>query len=114
MSPSAESPPGVPAWLQPMAQLITTLGVPTVFAVVLLWFVLGKFEGNMDAITTRMADNTQTARALIDSFRTELVELQAQTAELRKQSDMLHDIADRSTRLLELRQQELREEHHAP
>jgi F0F1-type ATP synthase membrane subunit b/b' len=114
MTEPAAPPPTIvvpgAGWVDVATRAITQVGFPVVIAGVLLWFVLGKFQSNMEAITTRMQDNTQTARGLIDSFHTELAELQVQTAELRKQSETMKDIAERTGRLLELRQEERREQ----
>jgi hypothetical protein len=46
--PSAPAP--LPGWLGPVVTLTTQVGVPTVIAGVLLWFVLTRVDGAMRAI----------------------------------------------------------------
>jgi hypothetical protein len=51
----------VPAgWVQAIKQL----GLPTVFAAVLLWFVLWKLSGTFDVVVAELRQQTQTLRAM--------------------------------------------------
>jgi hypothetical protein len=84
-------------WVDVASRAIVQVGFPVVVAGVLLWFVLTRFQANMDAITTRMAANTTVAAHLIESERGTIAELRAQTAELQVQTALMQ-------RLLELRE----------
>jgi hypothetical protein len=57
MGPAGSSPPsplgsgpGMPGWLAPVVQLTAWLGVPTMFAGILLWFVLTQVGSAMTTI----------------------------------------------------------------
>ncbi len=66
-APAAPTPPG-PMWLQPVVQLTTTLGVPTVIAGVLLWFVLFRMGATLEVIEKNEDDRTHIAAAMQDSL----------------------------------------------
>src|SRR5215471_9500044 len=81
----ADQQPPLPGWLGSAVQVTTQVGIPTVFALVLLYWVLFKFEGSVDRISMRLEKN---ADAVI-SFQ----KLQAdQLIELQKQTRVLEDI----------------------
>lgn len=92
-------------WVDVASRAIVQVGFPVVVAGVLLWFLLGKFQSNMEMIVDRMGHNTQAATALIEGEAAHLRELQAQTAELRSQSQAMRDIAAKLDRLLERQRQ---------
>jgi hypothetical protein len=52
-------PAGGPAWLAPLVTITTQLGVPTVFAGVLLWFVLFKVGGTLEKIEDNELERTK-------------------------------------------------------
>jgi hypothetical protein len=58
----------MPGWLQPVVQLTTTLGLPTVFAGVLLWFVLSRVGTAMERIEHNEVLRTQLLTAIQTSF----------------------------------------------
>lgn len=62
------APNGLPAWIQPMATLVTQLGVPTVLTGVLLWFVLFKMGGTLDHIIDEEDARTRIVQAMQTSF----------------------------------------------
>jgi hypothetical protein len=89
MTQPASPPPGaapLPGWIGSAVQITTQVGIPTVFAMVLLWYVLFKFEGSMDKITERLERN---AEAVASFTKVEAEQL----AELQKQTRALEDIA---------------------
>jgi hypothetical protein len=82
------APPPLPGWLGSAVQVTTQVGIPTVFAIVLLWYVLFKFEGSMDKISERLERNADSVA--------EFSEIQAQQlAELQKQTEALQEISRR-------------------
>jgi hypothetical protein len=116
------------AWIDIASRMITQVGFPVVIAGVLLWFLLTRFQDNMNLITARMAGNTDSVAKLIDSERAALGELQGQTSEFKgqttelkaqtqelkaqtealgEQSKLMHQIAQDSGQLVVIRQQEL-------
>jgi hypothetical protein len=52
------APTGLP-WLQPLATFTTQVGVPTVFAGVLLWFLLTRVSATMETIKQNEELRTQ-------------------------------------------------------
>src|SRR5262244_4390305 len=88
-SPQASPPQlGVPGvgWVDVASRAIVQVGFPVVVAGVLLWFLLTRFEGTMNAITARMSANTDAAARLVDAQQAEMNELHAQTDELKAQT----------------------------
>lgn len=57
--PSGNGLTTLPPWLAPIATLITQVGVPTVFAGVLLWFVLTRVGSTLDTIEANEAARTK-------------------------------------------------------
>jgi hypothetical protein len=93
-------------WVDVASRAIVQVGFPVVVAGVLLWFLLTKFQDNMNTITSRMAANTQNVADLINTEKGTLAELQRQTIELQEQTATLRDIADKSARLLAIKERE--------
>jgi hypothetical protein len=58
----------LPGWLGPIVTVTTQVGVPTVIAGVLLWFVLFKMGGTLDLIQHQEEDRTRIVAAMQDSF----------------------------------------------
>jgi hypothetical protein len=79
---SEQQPPPLPGWLGSAVQVTTQVGIPTVFAMVLLWYVLFKFEGSMDKITARLESNAQSVQEFTKVQTLQLGELQRQTKAL--------------------------------
>jgi hypothetical protein len=48
--PPGPQPAPLPGWLGPVVQLTTQVGIPTVFAAVLLWFVLFRLDTALKVI----------------------------------------------------------------
>jgi hypothetical protein len=108
-------------WVDLISRVIVTVGFPVVVAGVLLWFLLTRFQDNMNVITSRMAANTDVAAKLIQAeeramgeLHGQTQELQAQTNELRAQTGQLNDqskaiaqIAQDARTLADVRTQEL-------
>jgi hypothetical protein len=82
-------------WVDVASRAITTVGFPVVVAGALLWFVLGRFQTNMELITGRMEANTHVAASLITTQKQEIDELQKQTVELQQQTIALRAISDK-------------------
>ncbi len=107
---TAPSGPGGPVqvvvpgagWVDVLSRAIVQVGFPVVVAGVLLWFLLTRFQGNMDMIATRMAATTANAEKLISATSTELQEVQKQTA-------LLEQLVVEAQKLSETRIRELEE-----
>jgi hypothetical protein len=117
--PGAPPPPSGPGttivvpgqgWVDVATRAITQVGFPVVIAGVLLWYLLGRFQTNIDLITQRMSDNTVVARQLVGSFSDELNELRVQTGEMRAQTAALKDLAQ----LLAKQDQYLQRQYYRP
>jgi len=61
-------PPAQPSWLAPLVSVTTQLGVPTVFAAVLLWFVLFKVGGTLEKIEQNELDRTKLLVSMQEAF----------------------------------------------
>jgi hypothetical protein len=109
--PGAPPPPQVvvpgAGWVDVASRAIVQVGFPVVVAAVLLWFLLTRFQGNMDAIVARMANNTQVVSTLIEQERGSFEELQRQSVDLSEQTRLLRQIEDDAGKLTEVRAQEL-------
>src|SRR5262249_38363809 len=66
-------------WVDVASRAIVQVGFPVVVAGVLLYYILFKFQQNMDTITSRMAANTTVAQALVDADKNLTAELIRQT-----------------------------------
>jgi len=61
-------PPAHPPWLAPLISVTTQLGVPTVFAGVLLWFVLFKVGGALETIEQHEIERTKLLTTMQETF----------------------------------------------
>jgi len=86
-------------WLQLAMQAVTTVGVPTVFAGVLLWFVLNGLGDTLRAIKTSEEDRVKIIAAMQDTIIAAL-ERQSDRFEkvLRENIEANRAIADRLER----------------
>ena len=73
-------------WLSIALQAITTVGLPTVFACVLLWFVLTRIDTALKVIGTQEEDRTKIVAAMQDSL----------VNALDRQSKLFSDAIDRN------------------
>jgi len=103
-------------WVDVASRAIVQVGFPVVVAGVLLYYILFKFQQNMDTITSRMAANTTVAQALVDADKNltaELIrqtsELKTQTVTLQAQEKLLGEISGNAAKLVEIRRDELAE-----
>jgi hypothetical protein len=85
-------------WVDVLSRAITTVGFPVVVAGALLWFVLGRFQSNMELITARMDANTKVAERFIAAQQQQMGELQKQTSESQQQTEALRAISDKMER----------------
>jgi hypothetical protein len=74
---------------------------------VLLWFLLTRFQDNMNAITARMSNNTQVVSTLIEQERGSYEELKKQSVELTQQTRLMQQLVDNGAKLTEIRTEEL-------
>lgn len=65
--PSPTSPP-LPGWIGLVVQLTTQVGIPTVFALVLLWFVLTRLDKALSVIETQEEARTTVVERMGDTF----------------------------------------------
>src|SRR5262249_9365010 len=114
-APGAPPPPQPPVmvvpgagWVDVASRAIVQVGFPVVVAGVLLWFVLGKFQTNMDTITSRMEKNADAVNAFVAQLKTQTTELETQTHQLGQQGQLIAEIADNAAKLVEIRQEELK------
>jgi hypothetical protein len=78
------SPTPLPGWLGPVVTLTTQVGVPTVVAGVLLWFVLFRIDGTLQYIQEQEDLRTK----LVAQMQAELVEtMEHQTAAFQQAID---------------------------
>jgi hypothetical protein len=94
-------------WVDVASRAIVQVGFPVVVAGVLLWFLLTKFQDNMNTITTRMAHNTEAAGALIEQEQIAFQELKIHGTELTEQTKLMRSIATDAAKVVEMRTQEL-------
>ena len=96
--PQSASAP-LPGWLGPVVTLTTQVGVPTVVAGVLLWFVLFRIDGAMKDIQEQEDTRTRMVAAMQDSV----------IAALERNADRFEKAIDKNMRL----NQELAERYRA-
>ena len=108
------APGSAAGWVDVAGRTITQVGFPVVVAGLLLWFLLTRFQEGLQAITARMAANTEAAGRLVEAERGQLVESQRQTEELERQTQYLSDqgrimaeIAKDAQTLVDIRTQEV-------
>jgi hypothetical protein len=95
-------------WIDVASRVIVQVGFPVVVAGVLLWFVLGNFTESMNIITARMEKNAEVVEGFTGELRTHTIELKQQTAFLAEQSKLIGQIAGDATKLVQIREEELR------
>jgi len=93
-------------WVDVASRVVVQVGFPVVVAGVLLWYVLGSFQRNMDLITTRMERNADAVNGFVAELRVQTTELKAQTGYLSEQGKVIGRIAEDASHLVELRRQE--------
>jgi len=74
--------PAVHPWLDPFLQIATQLGVPTVFAGVLLWFVLFKVGGTLENIEDNEIQRTKLLTSMQETFVTAVQQQSEMSAKL--------------------------------
>ena len=62
------APPQLPGWLGPIVTITTQVGVPTVVAGVLLWFVLFRLDKTLTVIERREEDRVHIIAAMQDTL----------------------------------------------
>jgi hypothetical protein len=72
----------MPTWLNPLVTITTQLGVPTVFAGVLLWFVLFKVGGTLDKIEQNELDRTKLLATMQEAVVSAVQQQQATATKL--------------------------------
>lgn len=60
--------PPLPGWLGQVVQVTTQVGVPTVFAAVLLWFVLTRVDTSLKTINENEEARTRMLAAMQDTL----------------------------------------------
>src|SRR5262245_9146145 len=76
-TPAGEGLPSQPGWLAPLITVTTQLGVPTVIAGVLLWFVLARVDGTLKIIQEQEDTRTKLVIAMQDKLIAALDQLGA-------------------------------------
>src|SRR5215813_9757298 len=71
-------------WVDLFSRVIVQVGFPVVVAGVLLYYLLFRFQTNVELISARMAANTDVAAKLIQADEQLLGELRTQTALLKQ------------------------------
>ena len=74
----------LPGWLGPLVTVTTQVGVPTVVAAVLLWFVLFRVDGAMKVIQDNEEERTRMVNAMQDTL---IVAINRNTERLDRQTD---------------------------
>lgn len=62
------APQALPSWLGPIVAVVTNVGLPTVFAGILLWFVLTRLAVVLDGITRAEAARTAAVASLEEEW----------------------------------------------
>jgi hypothetical protein len=88
------TPPAVPGWIQAASQVVTTVGFPVVVAAALLWFLLTRFQTNMDSVTTRLEISSTNAQQFLIISKHQIEELERQTEQLELVNKHLTAIAE--------------------
>jgi len=88
-------------WVDVASRVVVQVGFPVVVAAWLLWYVLGRFQTNIDLITVRLSSNAEVAGKLVEAEVNAIAELKGQSIELRAQTELMKQFLD-------LRQRELR------
>jgi hypothetical protein len=83
------TPPAVPGWIQAASQVVTT-----VVAAALLWFLLTRFQTNMDSVTTRLEISSTNAQQFLIISKHQIEELERQTEQLELVNRHLSAIAE--------------------
>ena len=103
-------------WVDLLSRVIVQVGFPIVVAGVLLWFLLTRFQANMDAITTRMGQNAAAVESFVAELKSQTGELQAQSRFMADQGRLMAEqlaaikkIEDDAHRLVDIRSEELRQ-----
>jgi hypothetical protein len=78
------APAALPGWLGPIVTVTTQVGVPTVVAAVLLWFVLFRVDGAMKVIQENEEERTRMVNAMQDTL---IVAINRNTERLDRQTD---------------------------
>jgi hypothetical protein len=94
-------------WVDVASRAVVQVGFPVVVAGVLLWFLLTRFQSNMDAITTRMEHNAGAVEGFTAELHAQTVELQAQTRFLEQETRLMGQIQADAARLVEMRRADL-------
>jgi len=102
-APAGLPPPGGGTWIDMASRAIVQVGFPVVVAGVLLWYLLTRFDG----VITRLEHNAQ----VLDAF---VREMQAQTVEIKAQTQAVTAIAKDSKSLVELHEKEQRQKEKTP
>jgi hypothetical protein len=101
-SPGPATP--LPGWLGPIVQITTQVGIPTVFAGILLWFVLFRLDTALKVIEQSEDARTEIIAALKDTITTTM-ERQTTAFEqaIRDNIKANHENAERIERLFAAR-----------
>lgn len=67
-TPGSSPPAPLPGWLGPIVTVTTQVGVPTVIAGVLLWFVLTRMGTTLDVIEHAEEDRTRIVAAMQETL----------------------------------------------
>jgi len=78
-------------WVDVASRVIVQVGFPVVVAGVLLWFLLTKFQDNMNAITARMGANATAVENFITELKNQTAEMKAQTIYMQQHAQNMTD-----------------------
>jgi hypothetical protein len=82
--------PGV-GWVDVASRAIVQVGFPVVVAAVLLWFILGRFTNDVNAIAARMEGNAKAIELFTAMQNDQLAEMKEHTKELREQTQLMKE-----------------------
>ena len=83
----------LPGWLGPLVTVTTQVGVPTVVAAVLLWFVLFRVDGAMKVIQDNEEERTRMVNAMQDTL---IAAINRNTERLDRQTDKFVNAIDQN------------------
>jgi len=68
--PAPSPPAGIPPWVSYAVYVVSTLGVSTLFAMLLLWFTLTRFDRTVEVIEAHEAARTKLLTQIGENFVT--------------------------------------------
>lgn len=82
-------------WVDVASRVVVQVGFPVVVAGVLLWYILGRFNTDVNAIAARMEGNAVAIERFTAMQNDQLTEMKRHTSELEEQTRLLKEVVTR-------------------